>query len=132
MSAPSLAVISGRNCYMGARAPVPAVITFYTAINNRDLARRWKATDGHGANEAVMARTLGGVHRGRERHSRNPRADRRWPAQGYVRFLARRCEYPALGGTPDAPSRSKSGRSNRSRRPHPTFNQEQNHEHPDH
>ena len=43
---------------------MPAVITFYAAINNRDLARRWNATDGHGANEAVMAHALDGVHRG--------------------------------------------------------------------
>jgi ketosteroid isomerase-like protein len=56
-------VINGRNCYMGAHAPVLALIAFYAAFNDRDLAameRNWW-TQG---DEAVMANPLGSIRRG--------------------------------------------------------------------
>lgn len=79
------AVINGRNCYMGAQAPVLTLIAFYAAFNNRDLAameRNWWAQ----GDEAVMANPLGGVRRGwpaiREVYERIFTG----PAQVYVEF----------------------------------------------
>ena len=57
------AVISGRNCYMGAHAPILALIAFYAAFNDRNLAameRNWWTQ----SDEAVMANPLGDVRRG--------------------------------------------------------------------
>lgn len=57
------AIINGRNCYMGSHAPVLALIAFYSAFNNRDLAameRNWWTRD----DVAVMANPLGDVRRG--------------------------------------------------------------------
>ncbi len=57
------AVINGRNCYMGSHAPILALIAFYAAFNNRDLAameRNWWTRD----DDAVMANPLGDVRRG--------------------------------------------------------------------
>jgi ketosteroid isomerase-like protein len=56
-------VINGQNCYMGAHAPVLALIAFYAAFNGRELTamgRNWW-TQGE---EAVMANPLGGIRRG--------------------------------------------------------------------
>ncbi|MHB8622450.1 MAG: YybH family protein [Sulfuricaulis sp.] len=56
-------VINGRNCYMGSDGPVLALIAFYAAFNDRDLAaleRNWW-TEGE---MAVMANPLGGLRRG--------------------------------------------------------------------
>ena len=57
------AVINGRNCYMGSAGPVLALIAFYAAFNNRDLAaveRNWWTED----ETAAMANPLGGLYRG--------------------------------------------------------------------
>lgn len=57
------AVINGRNCYLGARAPIIALIAFYSAFNGRDLAAMernwWTASE-----EAAMFCPRGGLHRG--------------------------------------------------------------------
>jgi ketosteroid isomerase-like protein len=57
------AVINGRNCYMGSKGPVLALIAFYAAFNDRDLVameRNWWTAD----ETAVMANPLGGLYRG--------------------------------------------------------------------
>lgn len=63
MNHPLPAVINGRNCYMGSEGAVLALIAFYAAFNNRDLAameRNWWTEDA----TAAMANPLGGLYRG--------------------------------------------------------------------
>lgn len=85
MNHPLPAVINGRNCYMGSEGPVLALIAFYAAFNNRDLAameRNWWTED----ETAAMANPLGGLYRGwpaiREVYERIFKG----PAQVYVEF----------------------------------------------